>query len=220
MEVVPEENVEYTDDMQAANAEDGYASADNASMQVHDQDDDDSVAEHEQQLEGSQTPAFQATPDQIGTPIEEDLAAGNRAQAEAKRQSIVALADARPRIPGTAERMSRLAAGGTPNDAANGGGMDDEDDLAAQEEDAIAVAAGPRSLEKEIIQASLSGLGHNENGAMIYTTVTLSSLSLVDIDAVAPFVNLQKVLLDNNHLTTLTPLKDSRRPQRAVRRCV
>jgi Leucine-rich repeat (LRR) protein len=68
-------------------------------------------------------------------------------------------------------------------------------------------AAGSKTLEKEIIWASLSGLGHNDRGLVVYTTCALSSLSLSNIEALSGYPFLQRVVLDNNHLTTLQPLQ-------------
>lgn len=64
-----------------------------------------------------------------------------------------------------------------------------------------------RPLEKEVIWASLSTLGHNEQGLAVYTTCSLSSLCLSNIDALSAYPFLQKVVLDNNQLTTLQPLQ-------------
>lgn len=64
-----------------------------------------------------------------------------------------------------------------------------------------------KPLEKEVIWASLSGLGHNDRGLVVYTTCALSSLSLANIDALAAYPFLQRVVLDNNQLTTLQPLQ-------------
>lgn len=65
-----------------------------------------------------------------------------------------------------------------------------------------------RPLQKEVIWASLSGLGHNENGHVIYTTAQLSSLTLNNIDALSSYRHLQRIHLDNNQLTSLSALQD------------
>lgn len=64
-----------------------------------------------------------------------------------------------------------------------------------------------KPLEKEVIWASLSGLGHNDRGLVVYTTCALSSLSLSNVDALAAYPFLQRLVLDNNRLTTLQPLQ-------------
>jgi hypothetical protein len=64
-----------------------------------------------------------------------------------------------------------------------------------------------KTLQKEVIWASLSGLGHNDRGLVVYTTCALSSLSLSNIDALSAYPFLQRLVLDNNHLTSLQPLQ-------------
>jgi hypothetical protein len=76
---------------------------------------------------------------------------------------------------------------------------------------AAALSAGsqgmaPRPLAENVVSASLSCLGHNAAGRVVYTTATLNSLSLSSVDVLAKFRFLQKVLLDMNHLTTVAPL--------------
>lgn len=63
-----------------------------------------------------------------------------------------------------------------------------------------------RPLTPEIVQASLSGLGHTAECGVVYTCVTLSSLLLADVNCLAPYRHLQKILVDSNCLTTLQPL--------------
>lgn len=65
---------------------------------------------------------------------------------------------------------------------------------------------GERELIPEIIQASLTQLGHNANGQIVYTTCNLSSLSLSNIAALAPYIHLQKVILDSNFVASLSAL--------------
>ena len=63
-----------------------------------------------------------------------------------------------------------------------------------------------RALIPEIVQASLSGLGHNSEGRIVYTTVSLASLSLISIDILAQYPFLQKVVVDHNQLSSLKAL--------------
>lgn len=67
-----------------------------------------------------------------------------------------------------------------------------------------------RPLAKDVICASLSCMGHNERGLVVYTTCTLASLCLSNIDSLASYPFLQRIVLDNNHLTTLQPLQHCR----------
>ena len=66
-----------------------------------------------------------------------------------------------------------------------------------------------RPLLKEVVCASLSGLGHNEKGHVVYTTLNLTSLSLGDINLLRSYPFLQRVHLDGNQLTTLAPLSEA-----------
>ena len=67
-------------------------------------------------------------------------------------------------------------------------------------------AASPHPLSEKVVSASLSNLGHNADGRVVYTTATLSSLSLSSVDVLARFKHLQKILLDQNHLESVAPL--------------
>ncbi len=91
--------------------------------------------------------------------------------------------------------------------------MDDEEQQQLVEEVLRQAAAGEnrpaRSLVKDVVCASLSGLGHNEKGHVVYTTLNLTSLSLGDIAILQSYPFLQRVHLDGNQLTSLSPLREA-----------
>jgi hypothetical protein len=82
-----------------------------------------------------------------------------------------------------------------------------DDETAKLYENALTAGGQTRALSVEAVQASLTVLGHNEQGRVVFTTVTLSSLSLDNIDTLAGFPYLQKVFLDYNELTSVAPLQ-------------
>lgn len=89
---------------------------------------------------------------------------------------------------------------------------DDQQQLVEEVLRQAAAEGGRRSsrpLTKEVVCASLSSLGHNERGHVIYTTINLTSLSLGDVAILRTYPYLQRVHLDGNQLTTLSPLREA-----------
>jgi len=65
---------------------------------------------------------------------------------------------------------------------------------------------GARPLTYQIVQACLSQLKHTAQVRLAYTTATLNSLSLNTVQPLAKFPHVQKLLLDLNQLTDISPL--------------
>lgn len=63
------------------------------------------------------------------------------------------------------------------------------------------------TLTSEMIEKSLSVLGHNLLGQIVFSCSTLSNLDLGNISRLSSYVFLQKVNLDNNKLTSLEALQ-------------
>lgn len=63
------------------------------------------------------------------------------------------------------------------------------------------------TLTLEMIEKSLSVLGHNVLGQIVFSCSTLSNLNLGNINRLSSYVFLQKVNLDHNNLTSLEALQ-------------
>lgn len=66
---------------------------------------------------------------------------------------------------------------------------------------------GNRGLTLPVLQSSLSVLGHNDDGEVVFTTATLNALSLNSLDCIHKYVHLQRIFVDNNALSSLAPLR-------------
>ena len=64
-----------------------------------------------------------------------------------------------------------------------------------------------RPLTIDFVCAALSGLGHNDSGNIVFTTVTLSNLSLNSIECLSKFRYLQRCVMDNNKISNSSPLR-------------
>lgn len=62
------------------------------------------------------------------------------------------------------------------------------------------------AITQDMMANSLSVLGHNSEGHIVFSCSTLCDLQLTDISKLAEFCFLQKVILNNNNLTSLDPL--------------
>ncbi|KAH9582263.1 Leucine-rich repeat [Trypanosoma melophagium] len=63
-------------------------------------------------------------------------------------------------------------------------------------------------LTEEAVQSALAVLCHNADGSLVYAEANLSSLHLTSISALSAYKHLQRLLLDNNNLHTLQPLRE------------
>jgi len=61
-------------------------------------------------------------------------------------------------------------------------------------------------LTKEVMESSLSILGHNTSRLVVYSQSDLHGLQLRNVELLAAFKFLQKLILDDNKLTSLKPL--------------
>ena len=86
--------------------------------------------------------------------------------------------------------------------------VEDEDEYnEVEEEYDEEAAAEPADLTEEVAATALSKLGHNPDGELIYTTMSLSSLGLTGIDLLGiQFNHIQTLTLDRNNITSLAPL--------------
>lgn len=78
---------------------------------------------------------------------------------------------------------------------------------ACEDEEAAGETVQLDRITDDVMARSLSILGHNSLGQVVFSCSTLSGLGLVDISKLSGYRYLQKIILDNNKLTTLDALR-------------